>query len=128
MCFVYVYNLKENDISVSGIIESGDGSGDSQCTHHHTNRSSKSYRLYVIFMILLSNKVNKYFSLVLSEMTLPTHLPQALSNKSLLFHPRVAEEAQNLLGIRDEILVPQLVHSLVQTSADHMLATIFFIF
>lgn len=54
-------------------------------------------------------------------MPLPTPLPQTLSNKSLLFHPRVAEEAQNLLGVKDEILVPQLVHSLIQTSADHML-------
>lgn len=59
--------------------------------------------------------------LVLPEMPLPTPLPQTLSNKSLLFHPRVAEEAQNLLGVRDENLVPQLVHSLIQTSADHML-------
>lgn len=54
-------------------------------------------------------------------MPLPTPLPQTLSNKSLLFHPRVAEEAQNLLGVTDEVLVPQLVHSLIQTSADHML-------
>lgn len=53
-------------------------------------------------------------------MPLPTPLPQTLSNKSLLFHPRVAEEAQNLLGVRDDALVPQLVHSLVQTSASHM--------
>lgn len=58
--------------------------------------------------------------IVLPEMPLPTPLPQTLSNKSLLFHPRVAEEALNLLGVRDETLVPQLVHSLVQTSADHM--------
>ncbi|KAF2884019.1 hypothetical protein ILUMI_22137 [Ignelater luminosus] len=53
-------------------------------------------------------------------MPLPTPLPQTLSNKSLLFHPRVAEEAQNLLGVRDDALVPQLVHSLVQTSASHI--------
>ncbi|GJQ68548.1 putative sister chromatid cohesion C-terminus, partial [Trypoxylus dichotomus] len=57
---------------------------------------------------------------LLPEMPLPTPLPQTLSNKSLLFHPRVAEEALNLLGVRDETLVPQLVHSLVQTSADHI--------
>ncbi|KAJ8923545.1 hypothetical protein NQ315_010123 [Exocentrus adspersus] len=53
-------------------------------------------------------------------MPLPTPSPQTLSNKSLLFHPRVAEEAQNLLGVRDEILVPQLVSSLEKTSADHI--------
>ncbi|XP_044256313.1 nipped-B-like protein [Tribolium madens] len=57
---------------------------------------------------------------LLPEMPLPTPSPQTLSNKSLLFHPRVAEEAQNLLGVRDEVLVPQLVHSLVQTSAEHI--------
>ncbi|XP_063929333.1 nipped-B-like protein isoform X2 [Zophobas morio] len=57
---------------------------------------------------------------LLPEMPLPTPSPQTLSNKSLLFHPRVAEEAQNLLGVRDEVLVPQLVQSLVQTSAEHI--------
>lgn len=57
---------------------------------------------------------------LLPEMPLPTPSPQTLSNKSLLFHPRVAEEAQNLLGVQDEVLVPQLINSLVQTSADHI--------
>lgn len=58
--------------------------------------------------------------LVLPEMPLPTPLPQTLSNKSLLFHPRVAEEAQNYLRTQDDMLVPQLLQSLSQTSADHM--------
>lgn len=53
-------------------------------------------------------------------MPLPTPSPQSLCNKSLLFHPRVAEEAQNLLGIQDEILIPQLIQSLIQTSAEHI--------
>ncbi|XP_039299042.1 nipped-B-like protein [Nilaparvata lugens] len=57
---------------------------------------------------------------LLPEMPLPSPLPQTLSNKSLLFHPRVAEEANILLSLRDENLVPQLVQSLVQTSADHI--------
>ncbi|CAG9828593.1 unnamed protein product [Diabrotica balteata] len=57
---------------------------------------------------------------LLPEMPLPTPSPQTLSNKSLLFHPRVAEEAQNLLGVRDEVLVPQLVQSLEKTSAEHI--------
>ncbi|KAJ8930877.1 hypothetical protein NQ314_016297 [Rhamnusium bicolor] len=61
-----------------------------------------------------------FFFLVLPEMPLPTPSPQTLSNKSLLFHPRVAEEAQNLLGVRDEVLVPQLVSSLEKTSAEHI--------
>lgn len=57
---------------------------------------------------------------LLPEMPLPTPLPQTLTNKSLLFHPRVAEEAQILLSVRDENLVPQLILSLSQTSADHI--------
>ncbi|VEN34213.1 unnamed protein product, partial [Callosobruchus maculatus] len=57
---------------------------------------------------------------LLPEMPLPTPSPQTLSNKSLLFHPRVAEEAQNLLGVRDEFLIPQLVTSLEKTSAEHI--------
>ncbi|KAK5639345.1 hypothetical protein RI129_011837 [Pyrocoelia pectoralis] len=56
---------------------------------------------------------------LLPEMPLPTPVPQTMSN-TLLFHPRVAEEAQNLLGLRDDALIPQLVHSLVQTSASHI--------
>lgn len=57
---------------------------------------------------------------LLPEMPLPTPLPQTLTNKSLLFHPRVAEEAQNLLGVRDDALLPQLIQSLEQTSAAHI--------
>ncbi|XP_072750349.1 nipped-B protein [Anoplolepis gracilipes] len=57
---------------------------------------------------------------LLPEMPLPTPLPQTLTNKSLLFHPRVAEEAQILLSVRDENLVPQLIMSLSQTSSDHI--------
>ncbi|CAG9759520.1 unnamed protein product [Ceutorhynchus assimilis] len=55
---------------------------------------------------------------VLPELPLPTPSPQTISNKSLLFHPRVAEEAQNLLGHNNEGLVPQLVASLEITTAD----------
>ncbi|XP_066599133.1 nipped-B-like protein A [Prorops nasuta] len=57
---------------------------------------------------------------LLPEMPLPTPLPQTLTNKSLLFHPRVAEEAQILLSVRDESLVPKLIQSLSQTSSDHI--------
>ncbi|XP_063234204.1 nipped-B-like protein isoform X2 [Bacillus rossius redtenbacheri] len=57
---------------------------------------------------------------LLPEMPLPSPLPQTLSNKSLLFHPRVAEEAQILLSLRDEALVPQLIQNLSQTCAEHI--------
>jgi len=61
---------------------------------------------------------------VLPEMPLPSPLPQTLGNKSLLFHPRVAEEAQRLLATNDDNLIPQLVHSLSQTSSKHMYVSI----
>ncbi|XP_030756621.1 nipped-B protein [Sitophilus oryzae] len=57
---------------------------------------------------------------VLPELPLPTPSPQTINNKSLLFHPRVAEEAQNLLGQKNDVLVPLLVASLEKTSADHI--------
>lgn len=57
---------------------------------------------------------------VLPEMPLPSPLPQTMSNKSLLFHPRVAEEANILLSLRDDALVPQLTRSLNQTAAVNM--------
>ncbi|XP_065206815.1 nipped-B-like protein [Planococcus citri] len=57
---------------------------------------------------------------LLPEMPLPSPLPHTLSNKSLLFHPRVAEEANNLLNLRDENLVPLLANSLSQTTSDHI--------
>ncbi|XP_011863105.1 PREDICTED: nipped-B-like protein [Vollenhovia emeryi] len=57
---------------------------------------------------------------LLPEMPLPTPLPQTLTNKSLLFHPRVAEEATILLSLRDENLVPQLITSLSHTSSEHI--------
>ena len=43
-----------------------------------------------------------------------------LSSRSLLFHPRVAEEARRLLTVRDNSLVPQLAEALTNTSAEHM--------
>ncbi|XP_034948394.1 nipped-B-like protein A [Chelonus insularis] len=57
---------------------------------------------------------------LLPEMPLPTPLPQTLSNKSLLFHARVAEEAKLQLGNRDETLIPQLIQALAQTSSDNI--------
>lgn len=40
--------------------------------------------------------------------------------KSLLFHPRVAEEATNLLARKDDALSKELTAALEQTNADHM--------
>lgn len=54
---------------------------------------------------------------LLPEMPLPSPLPQSMGNKSLLFHPRVVEEANKNLSLRDETLVSQLAQSLSQTSA-----------
>lgn len=52
---------------------------------------------------------------LLPEMPLPTPMPQTLNNRSLLFHPRVAEEANILLSLLDNNLIPQLVNSLNQS-------------
>ncbi|XP_058822555.1 nipped-B protein isoform X2 [Topomyia yanbarensis] len=41
-------------------------------------------------------------------------------NRSLLFHPRVAEEANNLLATRDDSLIGQLVTAIEQTNSDHI--------
>uniref|UniRef100_A0A1B0EYM2 Uncharacterized protein n=2 Tax=Phlebotomus papatasi TaxID=29031 RepID=A0A1B0EYM2_PHLPP len=47
-------------------------------------------------------------------------LVTSLLDKSLLFHPRVAEEARNLLAMQDANRVQQLVRALEQTNADHI--------
>lgn len=58
---------------------------------------------------------------MLSELPISDSLSIATSlNKSLLFHPRVAEEANNLLAVRDEGLVRQLVQAIEQTNSDQM--------
>lgn len=56
---------------------------------------------------------------VLPELPLPSAIPQA-SSRSLLFHPKIAEEARNILATRDDKLVSQLVHALRQTNTDYM--------
>lgn len=62
-----------------------------------------------------------FFVLVLPEMPLPSPLPQTLGNKSLLFHPRVSEEAQRLLNVtEDHNLIQQLIQSLSLTSSRQM--------
>lgn len=42
-------------------------------------------------------------------------------NKSLLFHPRVAEEAQNVLSsVQDEERIELLANAIAQTNTDQM--------
>lgn len=60
--------------------------------------------------------------LVLSELPLSDTLPShSNTHKSLLFHPRVAEEANNLLNNqRDDSLAQQLANAIEQTNSSHM--------
>lgn len=61
------------------------------------------------------------FFLVLSELPLSDTLPSHSStHKSLLFHPRVAEESNNLLSQRDDALAQQLVNAIEHTNSSHM--------
>ncbi|MPD04891.1 Nipped-B-like protein A [Portunus trituberculatus] len=57
---------------------------------------------------------------VLPELPLPSSSVGLGDSRSLLFHPRVAEEAQRLLACQDPDLVQQLANSLARTHADHM--------
>ncbi|CAG0918992.1 unnamed protein product [Notodromas monacha] len=58
---------------------------------------------------------------VLPEMPLPCPLPQAYGSRSLLFHPRVAEEAKRLISsVCEPELLDQLLKCLHQTTADHI--------
>ncbi|XP_035909136.1 nipped-B protein isoform X2 [Anopheles stephensi] len=56
---------------------------------------------------------------LLSELPISDSLSVSGSlNRSLLFHPRVAEEANNLLATRDDALTAQLVTAIEQTNSD----------
>jgi len=57
---------------------------------------------------------------VLPELPLPTPLPQTLNNKSLLYNPRIASEAQLLLNQRNDALASQLIAALHLTNTDHV--------
>lgn len=58
---------------------------------------------------------------MLSELPISDSLPfQSNLQKSLLFHPRVAEEAANLLSSRDENLARELINAIEQTNSSHM--------
>uniref|UniRef100_UPI00358E56D1 nipped-B-like protein isoform X3 n=1 Tax=Myxine glutinosa TaxID=7769 RepID=UPI00358E56D1 len=56
---------------------------------------------------------------LLSELPLPSPLP-ATTTKSLLFSPRISDDATRLLSLREEGLVSQLCHALSQVSTDHI--------
>uniref|UniRef100_A0A182VUI9 Nipped-B protein n=1 Tax=Anopheles minimus TaxID=112268 RepID=A0A182VUI9_9DIPT len=56
---------------------------------------------------------------LLSELPISDSLSVSASlNRSLLFHPRVAEEANNLLASREDTLTAQLVTAIEQTNSD----------
>lgn len=58
---------------------------------------------------------------MLSELPVSGSISNLTSlNRSLLFHTLVAEESNNLLSVRDENLVRQLVHAIEQTNSDNM--------
>ncbi|XP_030245911.1 nipped-B protein isoform X2 [Drosophila navojoa] len=58
---------------------------------------------------------------LLSELPVSDCLQSATSfNKSLLFHSLVANESNNLLSVRDENLVKQLVNAIEQTNSDNI--------
>lgn len=63
---------------------------------------------------------------VLPELPLPTPLSHTVGNKSLLFSPRVADEARSIISSNNDHLVGQLVHALGQTNTDHMYVVVNF--
>lgn len=98
--------------------------GYSQCSHYNTGRIDR----FVWLWVCLGDKENPHLTsfailclAVLSELPITDPaLVTSLLDKSLLFHPRVAEEARNLLAMQDANRVQQLVRALEQTNADHM--------
>lgn len=57
---------------------------------------------------------------VLCELPISDSFNTSSPNKTLLFHPRVAEEAKLLLSKKDDNITRQLVHAIEHTNADHM--------
>lgn len=81
------------------------------------------------FLINATNGINcnkqiylfNFSDSVLSELPVSDSLQSASSlNKSLLFHSLVANESNNLLSVREENLVRQLVNAIEQTNSDNM--------
>ena len=61
-----------------------------------------------------------YTYLVLTELPIPTPIEPTGKKKSLLFNPRVADEARRVLATADPNIVSQMAHVLQQTNVDHM--------
>ena len=57
---------------------------------------------------------------MLTELPLPTPIEPSGKKKSLLFNPRVADEARRVLATADPNIVSQMAHVLQQTNVDHM--------
>lgn len=84
-----------------------------------TSTSDCKYSL--IYVCLIWVYLSYFSHLVLSELPVSDSLQSAASlNKSLLFHSLVANESNNLLSVRDENLVRQLVNAIEQTNSDNM--------
>lgn len=79
----------------------------------------------ISFIHLLYNNNIRFLTKLFNYITVLSELPitentSLLSSLNLLFHPRVAEEAKNLLAVKDDNLVRSLVYAIEQTNADHM--------
>ncbi|XP_005090101.1 nipped-B-like protein B [Aplysia californica] len=57
---------------------------------------------------------------LLSQLPLPTPLPQTVQNKTLLYSPNIAEDARRLLASSDDVLGAQLSHALRQTTTSQI--------
>lgn len=69
-------------------------------------------------MLFLANNVDTV--VVLTELPLPSPIEPSGKKKSLLFNPRVADEARRVLAAADPNIVSQMAHVLQQTNVDHM--------
>ncbi|XP_071952064.1 nipped-B-like protein A isoform X2 [Antedon mediterranea] len=57
---------------------------------------------------------------LLSELPLPSPMPNTIGNKSLLYSPHVAEEARRLLNGKDDNSLLQVVQALSQTNTEYI--------
>lgn len=57
---------------------------------------------------------------MLPELPLPTPLPNAINNKSLLHNPKLAEKSRKLLEDADDGMVEQISDILRQSATDDM--------
>ena len=97
--------------------------------HSIANHTLQPYFDFTITELRYNKNCCRYLT-VLPEMPLPVPLASTLSSRSLLFHPRVAEEAQRLLSTHDAALASQLQHALTSTTYNpqHILLRFVFIY